>query len=53
MAKANQTLPADRLNELTDHFMQLCNSDHYGRAEMEEKDGVNKENARNMAHKGN
>ena len=37
MAKANHTLAADRLNEPTDHFIQLHKSDQYDRKEMEEK----------------
>ena len=45
-AKANQTLAADGLNELIDHFKPLHKSDEYNRTEMEGKDSVNKDNTR-------
>ena len=51
MANANQILEEDRLNELTEHFMQLHESDQYNRTEMEENDNVKKDNTINMQHK--
>ena len=50
MAKASQTLEADRLNELSDHFMQLHKSNHYKKTEMKEKDIVNKDDTIDMQY---
>ena len=50
MAKANQTLAVDRLNELADNVTQLYKSDQYNGIETEEKNSVSKDDAQNMPH---
>ena len=53
MAKTNQTLVADRLNEHTDYFMQPHKSNQCNWTDTEDKDSVNGDNTKNMPYRAN
>ena len=48
--KKNQILATERPNKHTEHFTQQHKGDQYNRAEMEERDGVSKNNIINMSN---
>ena len=52
ITKANQTLAADTLNELTDQFMQILEDHQFNKNEDEDNNNISKDNTRSISHKG-